>query len=72
VTFASKRKLQKQQVIEYFPRGRPNEKITKIGGKKLKLDKEIDAQTDRDIKEEPNEPEDYTASLFKTPTKKNK
>ena len=39
VTRSSKRKLQTQHTIEDFPRGRPNDNITKDQGKKLKLDK---------------------------------
>jgi hypothetical protein len=53
VTRSSKRKLQTQHGIEDFPRGRPNEKITKGRSKKLKLGKELDVQTDPDIKDEP-------------------
>jgi hypothetical protein len=53
----------------------PWHQITKGRGKKLKLDKEIDVQTDPDIKEEPDEldePEDHTTSPVKRPTKQKK
>jgi hypothetical protein len=69
ITRASKRKLQTQQAIESFPRGKPNEKITTGRGKKLKIDKEIDVQIDPDIKEEPDEPEDYITSPIQSPIK---
>jgi hypothetical protein len=72
ITRASKRKLQTQQAIEDFPRGKPNEKITTGRGKKLKIDKEIDVQIDPDIKEEPDEPEDYTTSPVQSPIKQKK
>jgi hypothetical protein len=72
ITCSSKRKLQTQQAIEYFPRGKPNDKITIGRGKKLKIDKEIDVQIDPYIKEQPDEPEDYTTSPVQSLMKQKK
>jgi hypothetical protein len=49
-----------------------NENITTSRGKKVKIDKEIDVQFDPDIKEEPDEPEDYTTSLVQSLSKEKK
>jgi len=75
VTHSSKMKLQTQHGIEYFPRGEPNEKITKCQSKKFTLGKELDAQSDPDIKnelDELDESEDHTTNPVKITTKQTK